>query len=327
MNRLMKAAALILAVGLGLPLAGCRVRTTGGGSDSASAGETNAPTAAAETADEAEETPADGEPGDRTRENPDAARRAFDENAPVEIEAGTDRALDGPGEGSGAPTPDDAAEAVAVQLDDAAAEPAKRTVAAAEAEKKGVSEDAKEADSAQTYFTVLLEDRLGALFECQRATVYWETSADHVTVHKTSPAHRMILDAGCYDVSARLLEENLTVDDGWVARKNPGMIVKLVDGGVLGRGASSDGAAKAVRGALIARDGWAGIDAVRGGRVLILSEEVMDAPYLRTFALLAMAKTANPALFEDVDLDEALDMLAEEATGTLPAGVFYCAGD
>ena len=325
MNRGMRAAlALILALILGLPLAGCRVRTTDGGA--ATANGINAAGGAA-ASEPAEDAPAEDESGDQARDNPEAARRIYDDNAPVEIEAGADRLVQGPGEGGGAPVAEDEAEQSAVQLDEGARETATQTVPAETAEKKGVSEDAKAADSAQTYFDVLLEDRLGALFECQRLEAYWETSADHVTVHKSSPEHQLILAAGCYDVSARLLAENLTVDDGWVARKNPGLIVKLVDGGALGRGVASTGAAKAARDALMAREGWAGVDAVRSGRVLLLSEEVMDAPYLRTFARLAMAKTALPDLFGDVDLEEALSMLAEEATGAPPSGVYCFAGN
>ena len=44
-------------------------------------------------------------------------------------------------------------------------------------------------------------------------------------------------------------------------------------------------------------------------------------------ALLAMAKTANPQLFSDVDLDEALQMLWEEAVGTAPTGTYVYAGE
>ena len=331
MNRGMKTAlGLLLSACLALPLAGCRVRLTGQNDGAASgwtdaAGEDRSSEAMGES-DAAGDAGADGEPGGETRENPEAPRREFDENAQAEIVAGTDRQIHGPGEGGGAPEADAEAEDAAVQLDGGAAEAAEQTVAAEQAEKKGVSEDAEAADSALTYFSVLLEDRLESLFECQRATVYWEASADHTTVHKSSPEHALILAAGCYDVSARLLEENLTVDDGWVARKNPSMIVTIVEGSVLGRGAVSTGAAKGIRDALLAREGWTAIDAVRSGRVLLLSEELMGAPYLQTYALLAMAKTANPELFADVDLDEALDMLAGEAVGTAPAGVYSYAG-
>ncbi|MBQ8953046.1 MAG: hypothetical protein IJ048_02930, partial [Clostridia bacterium] len=268
-----------------------------------------------------------GEAGGSTKENPDAPRKEYDENAPAEIVPGRERLLHGEGEGNGAPAPQEEAAESASRLDEGAEETATQTVAAQEAEQAGVSEDAEAADSSMTYFTVLLQDRLGSLFECQRANVYWETAEDHVTIFKTSPEHQLILNAGAYDVSARLLQENLRVDDGWVARKNPGVVVKVVDGGALGSGVSSPGAAKAIRQGLLAREGWASMDAVRGGRVLLLSQELLEAPYLQTAAMLMIAKTANASLFADVDLSEALQMLAEEATGTLPTGIYYYTGE
>ena len=65
------------------------------------------------------------------------------------------------------------------------------------------------------------------------------------------------------------------------------------------------------------------VEAVREGRVLLLSRELFDAPYLQTAAALMLAKAAYPSLFRDVQPGEALRMLAEEAAGTAPEGVFY----
>ena len=268
----------------------------------------------------------DGEPGGRTRENPEATRKEYDENAPAEIVAGTDRTVQTEGEGDGAYPEGENAEKTAAKLKDDAEETATRTVAAEEAEKKGVDEDAKEADSAMTYYTVLLQDRMGGLFECQRMNVYWETAEDHVTIHKTSTEHRLILGAGAYDVSARLLEENLRVDDGWIGRKNPGVIVKTVGNDILGSGVVSTGAARRERNALLAREGWNTMDAARNGRVLLLSEELLETPHLQTAAMLAIAKTANPEGMADVDIGKAIGMLAEEATGSAPEGIFCYSG-
>ena len=65
------------------------------------------------------------------------------------------------------------------------------------------------------------------------------------------------------------------------------------------------------------------VDAVKKHRVLLLSGDLLEAPYLRTAAMVMIACTANPELFADVDLDRMVQMLVEEATGTLPAGTFY----
>ena len=319
---------LALLLSLCLLLGGCRTRTNG-------SSEILLPDAAESREDETKqrenfsedadltEAGDSGEPGNQTRKNPEASRREYDENAPAEIVPGTERLLHQAGEGNGASTVNEEAGTSANQLNDQAEETATQTVAAEKAEQMGVSEDAEAADSALTYFTVLLQDKMGSLFECQRLNVYWETAQDHVTIHKTSPEHTLILNAGCYDVSARLLPENLLVDDGWVARKNPGVIVKIVDSGVLG----SERACQAMIESLRSREGWTAIDAMQNHRVLLLSRELLDASYLQTAAMVMLAKTANPDLFTDVDLDQMLQMLMEEATGTLPAESYYYRGD
>ena len=329
-----RALLLLLAAGLVLLLSGCRVRTGGGREDAVSAaaggiqsggpGEGTAG-AAGTVPDSGETDRAEGEAsGERTRENPDSSRKEYDENAQAEVVPGTDRLLHGEGDGNGAFLEADGENPEAVRrLNDRAEEAAVQEVPAPEAEKKGVSEDAEKADSAMTYYTVLLQERSGSLYECQRASVYWETAEDHVTVHKTSPEHALILKAGAYDVSARLLPENLRVDDGWVARKNPGVIVKVVDSGVLGSRVGSDASAGAVYQRLCLREGWPGIDAVRDRKVVLISCELMDTPSLQTAAALVVAKAANPELYGDVDLRQALRMLAEESAGITPEGIWY----
>ena len=328
---------LFLIVLCCLILSGCRIRTTGSGSaPGQSREEPGAPQQASGAGISAggepaqEEKPGEleksEEAGERTKENPEASRKEYDENAPAEIVPGTERMIHGEGEGEGAFAPgEDAAKAV-TKLNDSAGETATRTVAADEAEQTGVSEDGEEAESARKYFTVLLQDRMGSLFECQRLNVYWETPEDHVTVFKTSAEHSLILNAGAYDVSVRLLEENLRVDDGWIGRKNPGVIVKTVRSSVLGSGVNSTGAAQRIYAELLAREGWSAIDAVRNGRVILLSEELLTAPNLQVAAMLAIAKTANPAQMADVHLSQALEMLMEEETGGVPVGIYYYTG-
>ena len=108
-----------------------------------------------------------------------------------------------------------------------------------------------------------------------------------------------------------------------MARKQPDVIVKVVGSDILGRHAAGTGAAKRTYEALLRREGWAGIPAVRQKRVLLLSREMLETPYMQVAAMLALDKIFRPDLFEDVDLDEAIRMLTEEATGTVPTGVMY----
>ena len=341
-NVFKQAMLLLLVAMLALPLAGCRTRTTG----TLPEGETLATDASSEQAAEAmagslpsaaeltefsrdelnDEHAAEADPYIETLENPEAKRKEYDENATVEVVPGTDRMLHGEGEGEGAFADSSDAERTVSKLNDDSEETATQVVAAQEAEQVGVAEDAEEADSAMTYFTVLLRDRLDALYECQRLKVYWETAEDHVTIFKTSPEHHLILSAGAYDVSARLLQENLLVDDGWISRKNPGVVVKVVNTDKLGSGVSSASGVKPVYDGLLARPYWNGMGAIKNQRVLLLSEELLSAPHLQTAAMLIIAKTAYPASFEDVEIDTALQMLVEEATGSLPTGIYYYDG-
>ena len=333
--KIRRGAGILLLAMLCMTLSGCRVRTGIDArraetvrEDRAASGELPpAGTGPEEEPDRAEESGETGEDaGGRTKENPEASRKEYDETRPAEILPGTERTVYGEGEGNGLSADGEETDRTAAKLNDEAERTATQTVAAEEADRKGVSEDAAEADSAMTYYEMLLQDRTGSLFECQRLNVYWETKEDHVTVFKDSPEHELILGAGAYDVSARLLEGNLQVDDGWIGRKNPGVIVKVTDRNVLGTGAASDGPAKAIYTELLARDGWADMDAVRNRRVLLLSKELAEAPHLRLAAMLMIAKTAYPDLFADISIDHALEMLAEEAAGSVPAGIFYYNG-
>lgn len=326
--KMRRTAGAFLLVLLCLTLSGCRTRTTGGVQENPDRrSETSAEMPESGTEPESpEEQEKNGDAGGETKENPEASRKEYDETRPAEILPGSERSVTGDGEGDGAFASGENSGETAAKLSETAEKTATQTVAAEEAEQKGTAEDAAKADSALTYYTVLLQERTGSLFECQRLYVYWETKEDYVTLYKTSTEHSLILDAGAYDVSARLLAENLRVDDGWIGRKNPGVIVKTVDRSVLGTGVSSTGAARKIYADLLGRDGWAAMDAVRNGRVVLLSEELTEAPYLQTAAALILAKTANPDLFADTEADRALEMLAEEATGSIPAGIWYYNG-
>ena len=259
----------------------------------------------------------------RTKENPEAKKKEYDDQAQGEIVEGANHLIHQEGEGNGTPMEDKHAENAVILVQDAAEETALQTVASGNAEKRGVADDAEEAESAMTYFTVLLEDTMGSVFECQRDQVYWETPEDYVTIHKSSQEHDIILNAGAYDVSARLLAENLHVDAGWVLRKNPQVIVKIVEKGILGSGVQNARAARAVAQGLKTREGWSAMDAVNSRKILVLSREMLESPYLQTAAMLMIAKTSKPDLFADLDLQQALEMLTEEATGGFPSGVLY----
>ena len=266
------------------------------------------------------------DPDAPTEVDPEAERRTFSDTADAELTPDAENALAGNGQGENAVGHNGEQEHSGAAEATDAPQTATETVGAENAEKNGADETGETADSALTYYETLLADRLGSLFECKRLYVYWETAEDHVTVHKTSQAHQVILNAGAYDCAAKLAADALTVDDGWITRKNPGAVVKIVDSSVLGSGVYSTAGAKAVRDTLATREGWAGLDAVKNGRVILLSQELLTTQARRTAAEVFLAKAMYPALMGDTDADEALRALTEEADGRSLSGTFIFVG-
>ena len=322
---------LILLAAL-LITGGCRVRTTpdlppGSGrseySSEADARQEQQPDGSALTTDTADREPEVSDSGETTRENPEADRREYDETADAEIIPGAAHTVSGEGRGEAASRKADDSDRRESMLGDEVQKSATRVVSAGEADRMGVADDAKPAETAADYYRVLLTDRTGQLMECKRMYVYWESETEWRTVYRTSPEHTMILESGCYDVSGRLTEERLQVDAGWVARKNPDVIVRVVPADVLGSGVRLPDAAEDIRNRMLRRNGWEGIRAVQAGRVVLISSEMLDVPHLKLAAELLIAKTAYPDLMHDVDIADALKALTEETTGTIPEALFF----
>ncbi len=190
------------------------------------------------------------------------------------------------------------------------------------AEQLTASDDAPEAENMLQYYNALLDSRLGDLFECKRLDVYMESEEDYVTVFKNSPGHRLILQAGAYDVSAKLLEDDLTISDDWLARKNPGAFIKIVDSSVLGSGISSSASARAAVEAMLQRPGWRDVEAGKTGLVIALSDSLLRSDYGRMAAAVYIAKAMYPSQFTDVDADDALRTLLKESSGSDPDGIY-----
>jgi len=327
MKHILTAAAIMLL----LLMSGCRTRT---GLAPAEELAHPAEPPAAEDVQDSMENPDPQDPEEPSRddeevdpdassvEDPEAERREYEENADAEVFPDAEDALVTEVGGEGASDGADPADDVYTS-DDEAELGATEEVPADEADLSGADDSGELADSALNYYSVLLQDRLSSLFECQRLNVYWETQSEYTTIFKSSFAHGVIIDAGAYDVASRLLEENLLVDDGWIKRKNPGAIVKVVDGSVLGSGIGSDAVARDVLAALETRPGWETLDAVQSGRIMLLSEELLRDQSMRLAASVYLAKAMYPTLFEDTDPGEALRMLSEEAYGSAVWGIYF----
>ena len=191
-------------------------------------------------------------------------------------------------------TPSIGAEAVAAAEMDAPDEVTETIIA----EQKGESTPSEDGSAVGLIIdrnARLLRNGLGALYECQKGYIYFETAEDYITVSKASALHTLILDAGGYNIAEKLQEETPAVTTDWVLRKNPNVIVKCVDS--LGGGISDDKDARAALSALTQREGWQNVSAIVSGTVLLLSNELFETDEGQLLAKLFIAEAMYPQLF------------------------------
>lgn len=170
--------------------------------------------------------------------------------------------------------------------------------------------------------TEYLDAGLGSMYECQKGYVYLETTDDFTTVNRSDARHRLILDAGGYNCGDKLLTDKLTVDAGWVLRKNPAVMVKCVGSDVLGAEVSDSAAAAAEYAEFVAREGFDGASAVINGRVLLLSDELFATEEGRLLAKLYIARELYPTLFGESDIDDFAAEIRDGGGQDLTIGVF-----
>ena len=322
-------------------LSGCSIRTRRVSSEAANRAAAweghNGAAEAGERTDAAGNAPPEGQSGeekDALSDEPDpnapsvedagAERREYRPHADAElVEGDAGKLFAAEQDASGdAPEAGEKAETLGGRETDGAELTATELLAQQEAEQLGISEEAPRAEDVYQYYQTLLKERVGALFECKRLYVYWETSVDYQTVFRDSPAHDVIRAAGGYDVAAKRQADALTVDDGWVARKAPGCIVKGVEPAVLGEGVISTREARRIWEEIGSRPGWNEMDAVKTQMVLLVSQELLDTRWGQLSAALYLAKVMYPEAMTDVDPAEALRLLSREATGVEAAGIF-----
>lgn len=171
-------------------------------------------------------------------------------------------------------------------------------------------------------FTEFLDAGLGSMYECQRGYVYLETTADFTTVNRSDSRHRLILDAGGYNCGDKLLDDALTVDAGWVLRKNPTVMVKCVGADVLGSSVFDTTAAAVEYAEFTSREGLDGASAVINGRVLLLSDELFADDEGRLLAKLFIARELYPTLFREGDIEDFAAKIRDAGGRDFTVGVF-----
>jgi hypothetical protein len=167
-------------------------------------------------------------------------------------------------------------------------------------------------------FQNILNLGFGAMYECEKGYVYFETTTDYQTINRKDDIHEMILSAGCYNVAEKLLDENLVIADDWLIRKNPMLIVKCVDTTILGDSVTDTANAHAIVDSIINRQGWIGINAVLGNNIVLISSQLLETEEGKFLAELYMAKSMYPELFTSIDINEIIG----EIWGDTMSGIY-----
>ena len=146
----------------------------------------------------------------------------------------------------------------------------------------------------------LIKERVKDLQDEHKPQVYWESYRDYRTVGPGSPYHNSIIMCGGINIFADAPKSTFNVDPEAVIEKNPQVIFRYVAASLpCGYDVTDTGPMEKVRNDIMSSPCWDHIDAVKDGRVYIIS---CDARSTHTSIFSSyIAKWLHPELFEDID--------------------------
>ncbi|MHC1576054.1 MAG: ABC transporter substrate-binding protein [Methanosarcinaceae archaeon] len=155
-------------------------------------------------------------------------------------------------------------------------------------------------DFEQQHFD-LIEERVKDLEEEQKPRFYQESGKDYHTYGPGQTNYDTPIACGGISIFADLPTTYGEIDPEAVLERNPQVIIKMMAGSMLPHGydVTDTGPMEELRNAIMSRPGWDRIDAVKNGRVYLISNEAagIHTCIWRSY----VAKWFHPELFEDVD--------------------------
>jgi iron complex transport system substrate-binding protein len=169
----------------------------------------------------------------------------------------------------------------------------------------------------------LVTTRTANLTQSQKPTTYWEYNAAWSTAGNSSGGDTLINMAGGINVAGNLgnkTSQQPKVSSEFVLTQNPKIIMKYSGFSVTN---TTLAGFSALRNDTMAREGIAGVDAVRNNKVYVISSTIAYGP--KAFeGLLFMAKANHPNRFLDIDPVAKMDEYAAKfVPGTNKTIVFY----
>lgn len=147
----------------------------------------------------------------------------------------------------------------------------------------------------------IVKDRVQNLPPEKKPKVYWESSfAAYSTFARDTGADPLIRWAGGINIAGEEPATNPKVSAEWVIQKNPDFIIKYAGRDLAGWNVTDAEKLKQSREEIISRPGFKETNAVKNGRVYIVSDLITCAPR-GAAGIYYLAKWFHPDLFKDVD--------------------------
>jgi iron complex transport system substrate-binding protein len=151
-----------------------------------------------------------------------------------------------------------------------------------------------------------LVEALGDLSDDDKPQVYIECYKEYRARNQRSGTHPMVEISGGINIAQDLdpLGSGTTfeVDPEWIIEQNPDIIIKVVSGSTVSCGYDVDDAEqmRLAREEIINRPGFENIDAIKNGRVYLITSHICDRS-CNAIGIAYLAKWFHPELFGDLD--------------------------
>ena len=147
----------------------------------------------------------------------------------------------------------------------------------------------------------LIKERVKDLEDEQKPRVYIEGMSDYATYGPKSPVHTAIITCGGINIFADAVGAYPKVDPEALIERNPQVILRDIWRGCVpcGYDVTDTGPLEEFRNAIMSRPGWDHIDAVKNGRVYLISFSAKSTHSSVWYSY--VAKWLHPELFEDID--------------------------
>ena len=164
--------------------------------------------------------------------------------------------------------------------------------------------------------------KAGSLY-CAAKKAYAELVTDYDPANRTTAMGRAVtvpqVTNVCYD-------KHGLVDDAWVGdrRDNISIIVKAVPSDVLGSGVNDTAKAEATVDAIVSREGWGTVNAVKNGAIVLVSSDFLETDVGCRMLSVYLGVMAYPSMYNTEELKYGnMEELYKDITGKDLDGLYF----